>query len=402
MKFIYKAKDKLGNIKAGTIEARSSETAVRTLQSYDLVVLDISPMKKVTFLDTLLGKQKRISRKDLAIFLRQFATLLESQVPLGEALKTLLLQAPTPQIKDLVFELVSDLDSGLSLSKAVEKRGDVFGEFYSQMIKSGEISGRLEDVLTYLADYAEHENDLVNKAKSAASYPIFLFGTFIVVGAIITIALAPQMASIFEEFGKAPPIATRILISVGNFLSKFGILVIVVLLGLIWFLTNYFRSREGERILGVYLLKIPLLGEIYKKIFISRFCETAGTLIQGGIPTVVAFEVAGGSSGNYIYYSLGKEVAEGVKRGESISNILKNYYEYFPPLVSQMVAVGENTGRLDELLKKVAEYYQKEINRAFATLLDLLQPALVIVIGIAVGFLVAAVILPIYQLAQGV
>jgi len=402
MKFIYKAKDKLGNIKAGTIEARSSETAVRTLQSYDLVVLDISPMKKVTFLDTLLGKQKRISRKDLAIFLRQFATLLESQVPLGEALKTLLLQAPTPQIKDLVFELVSDLDSGLSLSKAVEKRGDVFGEFYSQMIKSGEISGRLEDVLTYLADYAEHENDLINKAKSAASYPIFLFGTFIVVGAIITIALAPQMASIFEEFGKAPPIATRILISVGNFLSKFGILVIVVLLGLIWFLTNYFRSREGERILGVYLLKIPLLGEIYKKIFISRFCETAGTLIQGGIPTVVAFEVAGGSSGNYIYYSLGKEIAEGVKRGESISNILKNYYEYFPPLVSQMVAVGENTGRLDELLKKVAEYYQKEINRAFATLLDLLQPALVIVIGIAVGFLVAAVILPIYQLAQGV
>jgi type IV pilus assembly protein PilC len=402
MKFIYKAKDKLGNIKTGTIEARSSETAVRTLQSYDLVVLDISPMKKVTFLDTLLGKQKRISRKDLAIFLRQFATLLESQVPLGEALKTLLLQAPTPQIKDLVFELVSDLDSGLSLSKAVEKRGDVFGEFYSQMIKSGEISGRLEDVLTYLADYAEHENDLVNKAKSAASYPIFLFGTFIVVGAIITIALAPQMASIFEEFGKAPPIATRILISVGNFLSKFGILVIVVLLGLIWFLTNYFRSREGERILGVYLLKIPLLGEIYKKIFISRFCETAGTLIQGGIPTVVAFEVAGGSSGNYIYYSLGKEIAEGVKRGESISNILKNYYEYFPPLVSQMVAVGENTGRLDELLKKVAEYYQKEINRAFATLLDLLQPALVIVIGVAVGFLVAAVILPIYQLAQGV
>ena len=402
MKFIYKAKDKLGNIKAGTIEARSSETAVRTLQSYDLVVLDISPMKKVTFLDTLLGKQKRISRKDLAIFLRQFATLLESQVPLGEALKTLLLQAPTPQIKDLVFELVSDLDSGLSLSKAVEKRGDVFGEFYSQMIKSGEISGRLEDVLTYLADYAEHENDLINKAKSAASYPIFLFGTFIVVGAIITIALAPQMASIFEEFGKAPPIATRILISVGNLLSKFGILVIVVLLGLIWFLTNYFRSREGERILGVYLVKIPLLGEIYKKIFISRFCETAGTLIQGGIPTVVAFEVAGGSSGNYIYYSLGKEIAEGVKRGESISNILKNYYEYFPPLVSQMVAVGENTGRLDELLKKVAEYYQKEINRAFATLLDLLQPALVIVIGIAVGFLVAAVILPIYQLAQGV
>ncbi|HPC31085.1 MAG TPA: type II secretion system F family protein, partial [Candidatus Paceibacterota bacterium] len=260
----------------------------------------------------------------------------------------------------------------------------------------------LEEVLTYLADYAEHENDLVDKAKAAVSYPLFLVVTFIVIGAVITIFLAPQMASIFEEFGKAPPVATQILITIGNFLSKFGLLVLVALGGAIWYFTTYFRSREGSRVLGIYLLKVPIIGKVYKQIFIARFCETAGTLIQGGIPTVTAFEVAGGSTGNYIYYSLGKEIAEGVKTGESISNILKNYYEYFPPLVGQMVAVGENTGRLDELLRKVAEYYQKEVNRAFATLLDLLQPVLVIIIGIAVAFLVAAVILPIYQLAQSV
>ncbi len=241
MKFVYKAKDKAGNIKAGTIEARSADAAVRTLQSYELVVLEISPMKKTTFLDSLFGRKTVISKKDLAIFLRQFATLLESQVPLGEALKTLLLQASTPQVKDLVFELVSDLDSGLPLSKAVEKRSDVFGEFYSQMIKSGEISGRLEEVLTYLADYAEHENDLISKAKAAASYPIFLFGTFIVVGAIITISLAPQMAGIFEEFGKTPPIATKILISIGTFLSKYGLLLIVVIGGFVWYLLIIFE-----------------------------------------------------------------------------------------------------------------------------------------------------------------
>ncbi|HPC31086.1 MAG TPA: type II secretion system F family protein, partial [Candidatus Paceibacterota bacterium] len=160
MKFTYQAKDQTGNIKKGTIESQSSEAAVRTLQSYGLVVLEISPLKKATFLDAILGKRTAISRKDLAVFLRQFATLLSSQVPLGEALKTLFLQASTPQLKDLIFELVSDLDSGLTLSRAIEKRNDVFGEFYSQMIKSGEISGRLEEVLTYLADYAEHENDL--------------------------------------------------------------------------------------------------------------------------------------------------------------------------------------------------------------------------------------------------
>ncbi len=402
MKFIYRAKDQAGNLKTGSIEARSLESALKTLQSYGLFILDVVPMKKTTFLDNFLGTKRIISKRDLAIFLRQFATLLESRVPLGEALKTLLLQAPTPQIKDLVFELVSDLDAGLPLSKAIEKRNEVFGEFYSQMIKSGEISGRLEEVLSYLADYAEHENDLTNKAKAVASYPVFLFGTFVVVGSFITIALAPQMANIFEEFGKTPPLATRILISMGNFLSRYGLLVLVFLFGFGWYFINYFRSREGSRSLGVYLLKIPILGTIYKQIFIARFCETAGTLIQGGIPTVTALEVAGGSTGNYLYYSIGKNLAEGVKTGESISNLLKNYYEYFPPLVSQMVAVGENTGRLDELLKKVASYYQKEINRAFSALLDLLQPALVIIIGIAVGFLVAAVILPIYQLAQSV
>jgi len=400
MKFVYKAKDKLGNIKTGAVEARSLDAALKLLQSYELIVLDISPERKITFFDELFGKRTRVSKKHLAIFLRQFATLLQSQVPLAEALKTLLLQAATPAIKDLTFELISDLDAGLSLSKAVEKRSDIFGEYYSQMIKSGEISGRLEEVLGYLADYAEHENDLMAKAKSSATYPAFLFLTFLVISTVITVALAPQMASIFDEFGKTPPLGTRVLIFIGSFLNQWGILLLVFLLGIAWLLINYFRSKEGQKIGGVYLLKIPVIGNIYKKIFISRFAETVGNLILGGIPAVTAFEVAGDATGNYAYQKIGQEVADKLKTGENISNVLKNYYEYFPPLVSQMVAVGESTGRLEEILKKVAEYYQKEVDRSFSTMIDLLQPVLVVLIGILVAFLVAAVLLPIYQLAQ--
>ena len=402
MKFIYQAKDKQGNIRAGKVEARSSDTAVSILQGYDLIVLEISPEKKLTFFDEIFGRKTRVSKKDLAIFMRQFSTLLESQVPLGEALKTLFLQAATPAIRDLVFELVSELDAGSPLSKAVEKRSDIFGEFYTQMIKSGEISGRLEEVLSYLADYAEHENDLINKTKSAAAYPIFLFGTFLVVAVVITVALAPQMVSIFEEFGKTPPLGTKILIFVGEFFRNWGIVAAVLMLGIIWLLINYFRSFEGRRIGGVYILKLPILGEVYKKIFISRFCETAGTLIRGGIPVVTAFEVAGEATGNYVYQKIGYKVADGIKKGESISSILKDYYEYLPPLVSQMVAVGEGTGRLDSILGRVASYFQKDVDRAFSTMIDLLQPILVIIIGILVAFLVAAVLLPIYQLAQSV
>jgi len=402
MKFIYRAKDKQGNIRAGKVEARSLDTAVSILQGYDLIVLEISPEKKITFLDEIFGTKTRISRKDLAIFMRQFSTLLEAQVPLGEALRTLYLQAATPAIKDLVFELVSDLDSGLPLSKSIAKRSDIFGDFYIEMIKSGEISGRLEEVLSYLADYAEHENNLINKAKSAATYPAFLFGTFVLISVVITVALAPQMISIFEEFGAVPPIGTKILIFIGEFFRNWGILAAVFVLGMIWLLLNYFRSVEGRRVGGIYVFKIPVLGEVYKKIYISRFCETAGTLIHGGIPVVTAFEVAGKATGNYIYQKIGYKVADAVKKGESISSILKKDYEYLPPLVSQMVAVGEGTGRLDSILKKVAGYYQKEVDRSFLTMIDLLQPILVVIIGILVAFLVSAVLLPIYQLAQSV
>jgi len=402
MKFVYRAKDKLGNIKTGAVEARSLDAALKLLQSYELIVLDISPERKITFFDQLFGKRTRVSKKDLAIFLRQFATLLQSQVPLTEALKTLLLQAATPAIKDLTFELISDLDAGLSLSKAIEKRSDIFGEYYSQMMKSGEISGRLDEVLGYLADYAEHENDLMAKAKSSATYPAFLFLTFLVIGTVITVALAPQMVSIFDEFGKTPPLGTRILIFIGSFLNQWGILLLVFLLGIGWLLLNYFRSKEGQKVGGVYLLRIPVIGNIYKKIFISRFAETVANLILGGIPAITAFEVAGDATGNYVYQTIGHEIADKLKTGENISNVLKNYYEYFPPLVSQMTAVGESTGRLEEILKKVAEYYQKEVDRSFSTMIDLLQPVLVVLIGILVGFLVAAVLLPIYQLAQGI
>jgi type IV pilus assembly protein PilC len=402
MKFIYRAKDKQGNIKAGKVEARSLDTAVNILQGYDLIVLEISPERQITFFDEIFGRKSRISKRDLAVFLRQFATLLQSQVPLTESLRTLFLQAATPAIKDLVFELISDLDSGLPLSKAIEKRSDLFGDFYSQMVKSGEISGRLEEVLIYLADYAEHENDLRNKIRSASTYPVFLFTTFMIVGVVITVALAPQMVSIFEEFGRTPPLGTQILIFIGEFFKSWGLVALILLVGIIWFLLNYFQSKEGRRVGGVYMLKMPILGDIYKKIYISRFCETAGTLIFGGIPIVTAFEVAGEATGNYVYQVIGYKVAESVKRGESISNTLKEYNEYLPPLVSQMTAVGESTGRLDSILKTVSGYYQKEVDRAFSTMVDLLQPILIIFIGILVAFLVSAVLFPIYQLAQSV
>ena len=402
MRFIYRARDNSGNVRTGKIEARSVDVALNMLQSSGLIVLELNPEKEESFFSQFLGGRMKISKRDLSIFLRQFATLMEAQVPLAEALKTLIIQASTPSIRDLVYDLISDIDSGLPLSRAFERRSDVFGDFYVEMVKSGEISGRLEEVIKYLADYAEHEYDLVNKVKSTLTYPIFLLATFLIAGVFLTTSLAPQIGAIFEEFNTNPPLMTKILIETGNFFRNWGIIALVGLLGIIWLFQNYLSSQEGRRVSGVYILSIPIIGQIYKKIYISRFCETAATLIQGGIPIVTAIQVAGSATGNYLYQKIGLDIAEDLKGGESISKLLLKYPQYFPPIVSQMTGIGESTGRLSQTLQKISEYYAKEVERSLATLIDVLQPIMIIVLGILVGFLVAAILLPIYNLTQSI
>jgi type IV pilus assembly protein PilC len=305
-------------------------------------------------------------------------------------------------MKDVIYQLNIDIDSGLTLSQAMARNEGIFSEFYTQMVHSAELSGRLEETLGYLADYADHEYKLNARAKSALVYPIFVLGTFVVVGAFITISIAPQMTGIFNEFSAQPPLATKILMAVGRFLGNWGMVVLVILVGIAWIIRNYLASPEGDRLKGYWLLKVPILGKMYRQIFLARFTETCGTLVRGSIPIVTALEVAGDSTGNFIYQQVGRELAERVKQGRSISQAIAEHPVEFPVMVSQMVSVGERTGRVDDLLLRASKYYQDETERSFASLLDVFQPVLIIVLGIFVGILVWAILMPIYQLAQTV
>jgi type II secretory pathway component PulF len=218
MEFIYKAKDSKGEEKIGKIESRSEDLAVQLLQGYGLTVYDLKAVQDQGFFDKFFGKRRRATTKELSLFLRQFATLLSSKVPLMDSLKTLLAQTSSSGVKDMIFDLISGLDAGLSLSQAMARGESIFSSFYIEMVKSGEISGRLEEVFNYLADYAENEASLNTKAKSAMIYPIFIIVVFILVGAIISITVAPQMMDIFQEFGQNPPFLTKMLIGFGDFL----------------------------------------------------------------------------------------------------------------------------------------------------------------------------------------
>ncbi|HPR91186.1 MAG TPA: type II secretion system F family protein [Candidatus Paceibacterota bacterium] len=402
MIFYYQARDSQGQIQAGKIDAQSLDSAISTLQGHDLTVLNLEPESQRSFWEDLFGKRNRINGQELSLFMRQFSTLLQAHVPLSESLKSLIAQTSSPAMKDTIYQLNIDIDSGLTLSQAMARNEGVFSEFYIQMVRSAELSGRLEETLGYLADYADHEYKLNARAKSALVYPLFVLGTFVVVGAFITISIAPQMSGIFGEFDAQPPLATRILMNAGHFLANWGIILLVILIGLAWVIKNYLSSAEGERFKGYWLLKVPILGNMYRQIFLARFAETCGTLVRGSIPIVTALEVAGDSTGNFLYKQVGHELAEKVKQGKSISQAIADYPIEFPVMVSQMVAVGERTGRVDDLLLRASKYYQDETERSFASLLDIFQPVLIIILGIFVGLLVWAILMPIYQLANTV
>lgn len=247
MEFIYKAKTKTGETKTGNINARSEDLALQILQSYDFVVLDIKRKREMNFLDKIFQRNHIIKGRELAILLRQLSTMLSAKVPLVESLRAILNQSRSPATRDLLFGLISGIDSGLTLSQSMSNL-NTFSRFYIEMVRSGEVSGRLEQVFGYLADYAENEHELESKARSAAIYPLFILIVFLVVGSVITISIAPQMVDIFQEFERTPPFLTQMLISTGKFLVDWGFVVMLIFAGMFLALKNYFDSGEGQNL----------------------------------------------------------------------------------------------------------------------------------------------------------
>ncbi len=400
MKLQYKARTKEGELQVGFIEAPTREAAVNTLSSHDLFILSLQSGEKKTWYEGLFGFLERVSGKDLMIFTRQFATLLSAKIPLSESLRTLEKQTKHPVLKSTVFEIISDIDAGLSLSQSLEKYGNIFSSFYVNLIRSAEITGRMEEATNYLADYLEKEVAISGKVKNALIYPVVVILLFLVVVGVMAGVVLPQIEPIFKEAGVDIPIYTNLILIFGKFIAAWWWAVILVLLGSFVLIVDYFRTPEGRGVADEVILRMPVFGRILKQLYVARFAESVSILIKGGIPISQTLEISSVTIGSVIYRDLLRQVAEDVRRGELLSQSLGKNEEYFPPLVSQMVAIGESTGRLEELLSRISSFYTREVDSLLGNLVELIQPALMLVIGVLVGGLFASILVPIYNLAQ--
>jgi len=331
------------------------------------------------------------------------AVLFEAQLPLNRILETLYNQTSNPELKEATYQILEDIQKGLSFSQAAEKQNNVFSEFAISMIRSGEVTGNLDKVISFLADYTDREFALVSKAKSAAVYPAVIIGVFIIVSGIMVTMVFPQITPIFEQSGVKLPFFANLLLGVSRFLNEWWIAAIVFLLVLAILIFDFIKTDEGKALIDELEVRLPLVRKVFLPIIISRFCNASALLIRGGVPVAQAMEIVANTINNALYQEFFREISDDVKAGMNLSEaIMKHPTYYFPELIPQMISVGETTGQLDKMLERVANFYAHEADTIVSNLAELIQPVLIIGIGILVAFLFASILVPIYNLTTAI
>lgn len=387
-------------MQVGNVDAANRNAAFNILNSHDLYILSLDELKTERFFSSFLNFFNRVRRVDVMVFTRQFATMLEAKIPINDALKNLQNQTKNRYLKEAIYQIAEDIDSGLSLSQSLDRQNHIFSEFYVNLIQSAEVTGRVEEVMGFLADFLEKEIGLIARVRNALIYPIFVLALFVVVAGILVAFVFPQLAPIFEETSVEIPVMTRLLLGAGEFVSNWWLAILVIVLGLLAAFAQYAQSNEGKDVLDQIGLRTPLVGTLFKKVYVARFSESISVLIKGGIPIAQAIEISGHAIGSSIYRESLHQIADEVRSGELLSASISKNEEYFPPMVSQMVSIGEKTGKLEEMFDRISKFYTREIDASVGNLVELIQPSLMVVLGVLVGVLFAAILVPIYNLAQ--
>ena len=398
MEYLYQAKNREGQIIDGAVNASSEKEAVDVLQAKSLVIIALEPRSKWLFDKDLGLVISRVSNKDLVAFTRQFATLVDADVPLVDSLRTLASQNENPAFQKVLRDITDEVDGGAALSKAFSSYPKIFSDFYISLLKSGEVSGKLHDVLLYLASYLERAASLRSKTAGALAYPIFIFLALIAVSIFLMVTVMPQLLGILKEVGvQELPFTTRILIFVTEIVNKYIYIIVLLILALTIFGYRYIKTPSGKMKWDSFKLMVPVLGRVSRDIYIARLTEALATLIKSDIAILNALEIAGDVVSNEVYKKILLDARDRVASGGNISSVFSEYKE-IPPLVTQMVSVGESTGKTDFMLQHLSKFYQNQSETTLQGLSSLLEPVLVLIMGVAVAILVASVLLPIYNL----
>lgn len=398
MKFKYQARTKTGEIQAGMIEASSKEAAISILKRYGLYVTLLETEIEKPIIAKEIKLFRKITTKDLVMFTRQLSIMFRSKIPLVEALRTISAQTTNPELKDKIRKITDEVEAGTHLSLAFSHYPKIFSPFYVSMIKSGEAAGKLSECLDYLANYLESRYALTQTIKGALIYPVFVLAMAILMLFFLSFFVLPQLKSVLIETGVELPITTKVVLAFGDFMKNFSWLLTLVSVALIFLILQYKKTEQGKKFFDKIVIRIPSIGPISKMVYQSRFAEDLATLISGGLPIADSLKTVSETVGNELYREAILKAMENVKRGETISYSLSFYPELFPPLFTQMLVVGEKTGKIESVLREISNFYEKEIERSIQNLISLLEPAMIVLIGLGIGGIAVSVIMPLYKM----
>jgi type IV pilus assembly protein PilC len=399
MKFFFRAKDKSGEVREGVIEASTADVAMEVVQKNGLYPIVIREERaNASFIKKFLGYWDRVSNKELMMFFRQLSILIEAKVPITASLLAIKEQTSNLYFQKIIEESINDIQDGLALSDALKKHRDTFSVMAINIIKAGEVSGNLKKSVAYVADNIEKSYTLTTKVKSAMTYPLVVIIVFFIIGFIVISFIVPKLTMMIKSMDVVVPWYTKGLIFVSDFMSSYWWAVLVVFFGFIGGLIYYLRTDDGKNEWDQIKIKLPIFGEIFQHVYIARFADNLGVLLVGGIPIIKALNVVSSVIGNSVYEKIFLKAADEVKIGGNMSDALRRFPE-IPPIVSQMVKIGEESGQIDLVLGHISRFYEQETDEATKNLSTLIEPILMVVIGVAVGFLAFSIIMPIYDIA---
>ena len=404
MLYEYTATTLEGELKTGSIEASNVDIAVSALQARGLVITKIKSVKQAGSIFQNLSSFKflnRVKHKDIVILSRQLATLFEAKIAVMDSLILLAGQVNNIRLKEGLAEIIEDIKGGSSLSSAMSKHSDIFSAFYINMIRSGEESGKLEEIFSALADHLERSYELASKTKNALIYPAFVVATFFIVMILMLTFVIPKLTSILTEVGQKIPIYTRILIGVSSFFKDFGVFLFVGAVAGGVFLWRYSKTEKGSMAISRFQTTFPFVGALYSKFYLSRMTYNMETLLSSGVPAIRTLEIAAEVVGNKVYKKILLSAANEVRGGSPISEALSKYSE-IPLMVVQMIKTGEETGKLSFMLKTLGKFYKKEVDNAVETLVGMIEPVMIVVLGGAVGVLLISILGPIYNITASI